>query len=119
MSFSAVIPDAMKGVYLVLTDFSLTNQTIYRISGVYILGNRQCEIRETSVPEPGHGQVLVQTRASALCGSDLRSIYRPKVHKTGAEGYLGVIAGHEPCGIIVKRGEGVLDVLVYSIKSVG
>ena len=56
--------------------------------------------------------MLIQTRASALCGSDLRSIYRPAVseRKTGAEGYQDVIAGHEPCGVIVKRGEGVLDV---------
>lgn len=82
----------------------------HHISGVYLPGDRQCNVRVSSVPRPGFGQVLVQTRASGLCGSDLRSIYRPKTHKTGAEGYLGVIAGHEPCGVIVKRGEGILDV---------
>ena len=53
--------------------------------------------------------MLIQTRASSICGSDLRAIYRPKVHKTGAEGYTGCIAGHEPAGVIVKRGEGVPD----------
>ncbi|KAI5119314.1 hypothetical protein M0805_004558 [Coniferiporia weirii] len=96
------------------------------MKGVYLPGDRQCEVRTTSVPKPGPGQVIVQTRASALCGSDLRSIYRPKVHKTGAEGYLGVIAGHEPCGVIVQRGEGVLDVwkegtrvVVYHIQGCG
>lgn len=75
-------------------------------------GSRECQIRDVPVPSPGPGEVLIQTRASALCGSDLRSIYRPAPaeRKTGAEGYLDVIAGHEPCGIIVKRGEGVLDV---------
>ncbi|KAH8115852.1 oxidoreductase [Phellopilus nigrolimitatus] len=96
------------------------------MKGVYLPGDRRCEIRATAIPQPGPDQVLVQTRASALCGSDLRSIYRPKVHKTGAEGYLGVIAGHEPCGVIVKRGEGVLDawkegtrVVVYHIQGCG
>ena len=85
---------------------------MHYLTGVFLPGDKKCEVKEVSVPNPGHGQVLVQTRASALCGSDLRSIYRPKVHKSGAEGYLNVIAGHEPCGVIVKRGEGVLDVYV-------
>ncbi|KAL5498846.1 hypothetical protein ACEPAH_2201 [Sanghuangporus vaninii] len=96
------------------------------MKGVYLPGDRRVEIRQVPVPDPSYGQVLVQTRASALCGSDLRSIYRPKIHKTGAEGYLGVIAGHEPCGIIVKRGEGVPDVwqegtrvVVYHIQGCG
>ncbi|TDL24572.1 oxidoreductase [Rickenella mellea] len=94
--------------------------------GVFLPGDHQCEVRTVKVPTPNHGQVLVQMRASTLCGSDLRAIYRPKVHKTDAEGYLGVIAGHEPCGIIVKRGDGVLDVwkegtrvIIYHIQGCG
>lgn len=96
------------------------------MKGVYLPGDRRCEIRETAVPQPGIGQVLLQSKASAICGSDLRAIYRPKTHKTGAEGYLGVIAGHEPCGVIVKRGKGVPDtwkegtrVSVYHVQGCG
>lgn len=79
--------------------------------GVYLPGDRKCEVREASVPRPGQGQVLVQTRASALCGSDLSYIYRRAKGVAGdaRSTYRGVIAGHEPCGIIVQRGEGVLD----------
>ncbi|KLO15826.1 oxidoreductase [Schizopora paradoxa] len=96
------------------------------MKGAYLPGSSQVELRTVPVPQPGPGQVLLQTRASALCGSDLRLIYRPKTHKSGPDGYRGVIAGHEPCGIIVKRGEGVSDawkegtrVVVYHIQGCG
>ena len=42
-------------------------------------------------------------KASTICGSDLRAIYREHLG-TGAEAYRGVIAGHEPCGEIVAVG---------------
>jgi threonine dehydrogenase-like Zn-dependent dehydrogenase len=56
------------------------------------------------VPTPGPGQVLLEMKASSLCGSDLRAIYRPVQQGTGPEAYQGVIAGHEPCGRIVAAG---------------
>lgn len=57
------------------------------------------------VPVPAHGQVLVRMRASSICGSDLRAIYREHLGH-GAEAYQGVIAGHEPCGQVVALGPG-------------
>ena len=42
-------------------------------------------------------------RASTICGSDLRAIYREHLG-TGPEAYQGVIAGHEPAGEIVEVG---------------
>jgi threonine dehydrogenase-like Zn-dependent dehydrogenase len=42
-------------------------------------------------------------RASTICGSDLRAIYREHLG-TGPEAYQGVIAGHEPCGEVVAVG---------------
>ena len=54
--------------------------------------------------------MLVEMRASAICGSDLSYIYRSKEHDaSGPAGYLNVVAGHEPSGLIVKRGEEVSD----------
>src|SRR3954447_24585839 len=44
-------------------------------------------------------------RASTICGSDLRAIYREHLG-TGAEAYCDVVAGHEPCGEIVAVGPG-------------
>lgn len=77
------------------------------MQGLVLPGNRGLEIREYPVPEPGPGQVLLRMKASSLCGSDLRAIYRPAQQGTGPEAYRGVIAGHEPCGQIEKVGADV------------
>jgi len=95
------------------------------MKGVVLPGNRQFEMREFPVPEPGPGQVLLRMKASSLCGSDLRAIYRPVDQGVGAEAYQGVIAGHEPCGQIEKVGPGVSRfkagdrVVVYHIAGCG
>ena len=73
--------------------------------GVFLPGGRQVDIREVGDPTPGHGQVVVAMRASTICGSDLRAIYREHLG-TGPEAYKGVIGGHEPCGEIVAVGPG-------------
>ncbi|MGC4106664.1 MAG: zinc-binding dehydrogenase [Thermomicrobiales bacterium] len=57
------------------------------------------------MPTPGHGEVLVRMKASSICGSDIRAIYREHLGH-GPEAYQGVIAGHEPSGQIVAVGEG-------------
>ncbi len=73
------------------------------MTGAYLPGDSTVELREVSVPEPGHGEVLLRMKASTICGSDIRCIYHEHLGK-GPEGYQGVIAGHEPCGQIVKPG---------------
>ena len=73
--------------------------------GVILPGNSTVELREFPVPEPGHGQVLVRMKASSICGSDIRAIYREHLGH-GPEAYQNVIAGHEPCGQIVGLGPG-------------
>jgi threonine dehydrogenase-like Zn-dependent dehydrogenase len=76
------------------------------------------------VPEPGHGQVLLAMKASSICGSDLRAIYREHLG-TGAEAYRGVVGGHEPCGDVLAVGPGVgritvgQRVVVYHISGCG
>ena len=73
--------------------------------GVVLPGNSTVEFREQPVPTPGHGQVLVQMKASSICGSDIRAIYREHTG-VGDEAYRNVIAGHEPCGRIAAVGPG-------------
>ena len=76
------------------------------------------------MPEPGHGQVLLRMRASTICGSDIRAIYREHLG-VGAEAYRGVIAGHEPAGEVVEVGPGVRRLIpgdrvaVYHIAGCG
>jgi len=75
------------------------------MTGAYLPGNSTVELRQAPVPEPGHGEVVLRMKASTICGSDIRCIYHEHLGK-GPEGYQGVIAGHEPCGQIVKAGPG-------------
>jgi threonine dehydrogenase-like Zn-dependent dehydrogenase len=75
------------------------------VRGVYLPGGSRVEIREVADPDPGPGQVLVRMRASTICGSDIRAIYREHLG-VGPEAYQGVIAGHEPSGEIVEVGPG-------------
>jgi 2-desacetyl-2-hydroxyethyl bacteriochlorophyllide A dehydrogenase len=96
-----------------------------KMQGVVLPGNSTVEYREFAIPEPGQGQVLVKMKASSICGSDIRAIYRAHLGK-GPEGYQpGTIAGHEPCGRIVKTGPGCKGfkigdrVVVYHISGCG
>ena len=95
------------------------------MQGVILPGNSTVQFRDFEVPEPGYGQVLIQTKASSICGSDIRAIYRAHLGK-GPEGYQpGTIAGHEPCGQIMKVGPGCKRfkpgdrVVVYHINGCG
>ncbi len=95
-----------------------------KMTGAVLPGNSTVDLREFSVPEPGTGQVLLAMKASTVCGSDIRAIYRGH-EGHGAEGYQGVICGHEPCGQVVKLGPGCrrfregARVIVYHISGCG
>lgn len=94
------------------------------MQGVLLPGQRRVEFGEFPVPEPGHGQVLVKMKASSICGSDIRAIYREHLGH-GPEAYQNVIAGHEPCGQIVQVGPGCKRfhegdrVILYHISGCG
>jgi len=94
------------------------------MTGVVLPGNSTVAFREVDVPTPGPGQVLVRMKASSICGSDIRAIYREHLGK-GPEGYQGVVAGHEPCGIIEETGPGCKEfkagdrVILYHISGCG
>ena len=94
------------------------------MKGVVLPGDSTVEYREFDVPEPGHAQVLLRMKASAICGSDIRAIYREHLGK-GPEAYQGVIAGHEPAGQIEKAGPGCVRfkegdrVVLYHISGCG
>ena len=95
------------------------------MTGAILPGNSTVEFREFPVPEPGPGQVLIKMRASSICGSDIRCIYREHLGK-GPEGYQpGTISGHEPSGEIIKVGPNVKErkvgdrVVVYHITGCG
>jgi len=85
------------------------------MKGVVFLGERELELREFPDPTPGPGEVVIEMKASGMCGSDLHAYRAPRAGAgMGAALGLGgsggpVIAGHEPCGVIVARGAGVSE----------
>src|SRR5258707_5256800 len=83
------------------------------MKGVVFLGDRKVEVREFPDPTPGPRDVILEIRASGMCGSDLHN-YRAPVQPAGAvtggiRRQAGMIAGHEPCGIVAAVGAGVTE----------
>ena len=50
-----------------------------KMLGAILPGNSTVEMKEFDMPTPGYGQVVVRTKASTICGSDIRAIYRAHV----------------------------------------
>lgn len=71
-----------------------------------VLEDRQVlTVREVPDPIPGRGDVLLEVRASAVCGSDIHRYLRG--HRT-----YPIILGHEAAGVIRSVGEDVDPELV-------
>ncbi|AYD04171.1 zinc-binding dehydrogenase [Neorhizobium sp. NCHU2750] len=100
------------------------------MKGVFFPGSMTCTVEDVEVPTPGMGEVLLEMRASGMCGSDLEYIYKVPKEKRG-QPILGVatdpstITGHEPAGVVTAVGPGVRHlkvgdrVAVYHINGCG
>lgn len=80
-------------------------------------GHRVADVVEVPTPVPGPGEVLVQMKASGICGSDLHRLYRPSPDDLRAYCQARGLArlqvpGHEPCGVVAALGQGVQQVAV-------
>ena len=81
------------------------------MKGVVFPGDRKVELLDFPDPTPGPGEVVLEIKASGMCGSDLK-FYRA----SGGAAALGlgkvsgpIIAGHEPCGVVAAVGPGVSE----------
>ena len=83
------------------------------MKGVVFPGSRQVEFRDFPDPTPGPGEVVLEIKASGMCGSDLHFYRAAEGAKSlglvMAEGDGPVIAGHEPCGIVAARSPDLPD----------
>jgi L-iditol 2-dehydrogenase len=61
--------------------------------------NRDVRLEELPVPKIGPGELLIRTRASGICGSDLMEWYRIKK--------APLVLGHEITGEVAEVGEGI------------
>jgi threonine dehydrogenase-like Zn-dependent dehydrogenase len=75
------------------------------MQGIVFLGDRQLELREFADPTPGPGEVVVEMKASGLCGSDLHRFRSAAIPE--AERAELCVCGHEPAGIVAAVGAGV------------
>ena len=50
----------------------MTGMEKMRMRGAILPGNSMVELKDFEIPTPGHGQVLIQTKATTICGSDIR-----------------------------------------------
>jgi threonine dehydrogenase-like Zn-dependent dehydrogenase len=71
--------------------------------GMVFLGQREITLAEFPDPTPGPGEVVVEIKASGMCGSDLHT------YRKAREQSPPIIAGHEPAGTVVALGLGVND----------
>jgi threonine dehydrogenase-like Zn-dependent dehydrogenase len=86
--------------------------------GVTFPGEREVALLNFPDPTPGTGEVVLEMKASGMCGSDLRAYRAPKDMEAFREAYKGLptitmrdngplIMGHEPCGVVAAIGPSV------------
>jgi threonine dehydrogenase-like Zn-dependent dehydrogenase len=77
--------------------------------GVVFPGDRLVAYLEVPDPTPGPLDVVVEMRASGMCGSDLQNYRRPLDQPAYMPSLIGrpPIAGHEPAGIVCAVGSAV------------
>ena len=51
------------------------------MTGAYLPGDSTVAFKEYEIPELGHGEVLIKTKACTICGSDIRCIYHEHLGK--------------------------------------
>ena len=73
-------------------------------------GDRKIAFSDFPDPTPGPGEVVLEIKASGMCGSDLKFYRAPAggaADRSASRRSAGpIIAGHEPCGVVVAVGAG-------------
>ena len=80
------------------------------MKGIVFAGDRKLSMQEFPDPTPGPNEVVLEMKASGMCGSDLKVYRAPFGEGLKNLGYteaMHVIAGHEPCGVVVAVGSNV------------
>ncbi|MCX6627495.1 MAG: alcohol dehydrogenase catalytic domain-containing protein [Candidatus Solibacter sp.] len=70
-----------------------------------LIAQREFQLTEESIEDPGPGEVQVRVNAVGICGSDVHSYAEGAVGDTPCE--YPMVLGHEPAGTVGKTGTGV------------
>ncbi|AMB42115.1 MULTISPECIES: zinc-binding dehydrogenase [Paenarthrobacter] len=79
---------------------------------VILPGDKKVVVADRERPEPKPHEVLVQTKASAICRSDMSLYYGNPIVGGEAAETGDVVPGHEAAGVVVAVGEAVTGVAV-------
>lgn len=79
------------------------------MEGVAYLGDGAVEVHEFDRPTADVNEAVIDMRAAGICGSDLHKYHRDRDWAAARD---GMIAGHEPCGVVESVGPGVDQVEV-------
>ena len=88
------------------------------------LGDREVELTELPLRDPGAGEMRVRTMVSAVCGSDLHHYRAPQTERR-ERGWARFALGHECTGVVDAIGPGVVHprvgerVVVYGLVGCG
>jgi threonine dehydrogenase-like Zn-dependent dehydrogenase len=74
------------------------------MKGYVFRGDKEVALIEKATPSPGPGQVLVKSKTSTICGSDLHYYRASKAARAAS---VDIFTGHEPVGEVVEVGPGV------------
>jgi len=77
-----------------------------------IVAPRRIELKEASIPQPGPGEVLVENKYMAICGSNHRPYLGVKLRGKPPQYPMEEAGGHEGGGYVVQPGEGVENLRV-------
>jgi len=75
----------------------------HTMRGVAYRADRTVEVIDYPMPTLGPGQVLIEMKAAAICGSDLHRYRRASALVEGQEPW---VPGHEPAGVVAALGPG-------------
>ena len=67
------------------------------MKSVVLTGKRNFEIKDVNEPVSQNGNVLVDVKKAGICGSD--------IHYWEAGGPVGLVMGHEYCGVVTDAGD--------------
>ena len=74
------------------------------MKALFYLGPGRMELQDAPDPVPGPGEVVIASRASAICGSDLHGFREASPRRIPP-----LVMGHETVGEIAEVGDGVPD----------
>jgi L-iditol 2-dehydrogenase len=77
---------------------------------VLLPGDKRVVLVDRPIPQPGPHEVLVQTKASAICRSDMSIYYGTPI--VGGAPAVDIVPGHEAAGIVTAVGSAVQHVSV-------